>query len=1032
MSFILQNNTAAPVSIDDIGLTVPASGILDLTLESPEHIAESGASGGDLNTLLNDAGPTLSINDPLDGVSALSGADGTEVVQVANDPHYRIRGGDLDQLTDVDLTGAADNYVLQRDGSGTWKPETVGTILGDANLGDLNDVTDSIGVGSKTATNPYLFKGTGGGDLTVIDATTDADFGEVIEDIVGAAFVNGTDTTFVYTDGSGTMQVNVDDVFLRNTGDSLTSGTLTISAGATINVVSGATLTLQQDSTATLVTPTGGFSSSNQLVNKEYVDSIAAGLDPKESVRVGTTPTDGPSGSGTFGGLIAAQDESNYDGSGSNGTFAAGTNYAQGDTITLDDGTLVTVDAPVAPGAVTQFTVTTAGTTNISGTTLNQTLTTGSGTGFTLTTGSANVSGLYDAAGGTAGTGEFTGVDLSSGTGDTIDGLNYTGTTSTGMIVGDRVLFKNQADAIQNGIYEITAAPSAANVTLTRSDDQDGSPTSEVSGGNFTYVEDTTPIFGGSVNSNTGWVVAWDGEVDLNVDPINWVQVNGTGSVVAGLGISQNGNTIDLNLGTAELSGATVVVTDYVAFHDTNGTPNSSGSQTRNSTVSNFLNDLDIVYNIGGNGILVQTSTNTFTNRTIIGSTTHGGGAGFTGLEGISIGRGDGVAGNPEIGIDLPSLTASPNTMDAADVFLMHDGTNNVKMTGQQIADGVSGIVSNLSYGQITGDTGTVTAVGPNELITFRGTAGTGNGIGITATNSGSADADIIDFALDISDLTAAAGPLVFADEIGVNDGGTTLKYTFNQVVDDLDIPHAITANGIVVRDGADSYTNRSIAVQGVGTQDGLEVANANGAAGNPTIGLDINAGLPAAGEDLAAGDLFAVYNLDATANEKMTGQEVADGVINIVFGSTNLNIVNINGQPTLVFDDSTRSDKTLSVAETAVSWSESSLSNNDWLNIGSAVDATSGYEIPMDATIVRFTAQLADNNGNTKSLDLYINGSINSTLTTFTGASGEKTARNEALNIDVNQDDKVQLRAGPTGGNIDDIVATVWLKWRA
>ena len=865
------------------------------------------------------------------------------MAQVANDPHYRIVGGELDQLDDVSTGGATGGCLLQCTivmGQPVWVAQPASTVISNfVALGDLLDVTDGFGTTGKTNTVPYAFIGNGAGELTVVDVTADANYAEAIEDIIGAAFQNGTDTTFVYNDGAGTMQVNVDDVFLRNTGDSLDSGTLTISSGANLSIAGGATFQIAGTSTATIVTPAGGFSGSTSLVNKEYVDSVAAGLDPKESVRVATTPTDGDITGAPFGGT-------------------------------------------------------------------------------------------YVPAGGPTGTGQFTGVDMSAATGGTIDGFNFTGVSTTGLILNDRVLIKNQTAQTQNGIYEITAAPTAANVTLTRAVDQDGSPANEVSGGNFTFVEDTTAIFGASVNSNTGWAVAWDGTITLNTDPVIWVQFNGAGAINAGIALSQSGNTIDVDANNATAASIQTTPGDELIFHDQDGAPSASLSQTRKITIENFLTDLEIPNNIGGNGIVVRTAPGSFTNRTIIGSTTHAGGAGFTGLEGISIGRGDGVSGNPEVGLDIVGLTAVGRNMAAGDLFVLYDGTNNESITGQQIADGVTGIAGFQGYGQIANDGTTISAQSANELVTF-----TGTGIGITGTNSATPGLDTLNFALDISDLTLGTGPIVFTDEIAVNDGGTTLRFTFNDVVDDLDIVHGITANGLVVRTGADTYASRSIAVDGLGNKDGLSVSNGDGAAGDPTVGLDITNGLPAAGEDMVATDELAVYNASATANEKMTGQDIADGVVNIIFGlNTNLTITNIDGQPTLVFDDTTRGGKTLSVAETAFQWSEAVLSNNDWLNIGTAVDSDSGFLMPHNATLVKVTAHCENNNGATKDIDLYLNDNAAKTLTlgTFTGAAGQKTFSSVTVNQDVTAGDRIKLRAGPSGGNIQDTVVTVWVKWRA
>lgn len=79
------------------------------------------------------------------------------------------------------------------------------------------------------------------------------------------------------------------------------------------------------------------------------------------------------------------------------------------------------------------------------------------------------------------------------------------------LVVGHRVLVKNQTDAKQNGIYEYTSA-----TVLTRAADMDGSPASEVSSGNYTLVT------GGTNNSGFGFVVLGDSILTLNTDNINF------------------------------------------------------------------------------------------------------------------------------------------------------------------------------------------------------------------------------------------------------------------------------------------------------------------------------------------------------------------------------------------------------------------------------------------------------------------------------------------------------------------------------
>lgn len=91
------------------------------------------------------------------------------------------------------------------------------------------------------------------------------------------------------------------------------------------------------------------------------------------------------------GNITVAQTHVDYDGISPNGSFVGGTGYVVADTITLSDGSVITVDA-VAAGVVTDFTVTSVGATLTPvGLELTQTSTSGVGTGFTLTPGTANI-----------------------------------------------------------------------------------------------------------------------------------------------------------------------------------------------------------------------------------------------------------------------------------------------------------------------------------------------------------------------------------------------------------------------------------------------------------------------------------------------------------------------------------------------------------------------------------------------------------------------------------------------------------------
>lgn len=111
----------------------------------------------------------------------------------------------------------------------------------------------------------------------------------------------------------------------------------------------------------------------------------------------------------------------------------------------------------------------------------------------------------------------------------TIDGIT--------LIAGDRVLVKDQTEAKENGIYV------AASSGWTRALDMDGSPTYEVKGGCFTFVQK------GTDNADSGWVVTSDGIRTVGTDTIEWTQFSGAGQIAAGTGLTKTGNVINVLLG---------------------------------------------------------------------------------------------------------------------------------------------------------------------------------------------------------------------------------------------------------------------------------------------------------------------------------------------------------------------------------------------------------------------------------------------------------------------------------------------------
>jgi hypothetical protein len=100
------------------------------------------------------------------------------------------------------------------------------------------------------------------------------------------------------------------------------------------------------------------------------------------------------------------------------------------------------------------------------------------------------------------------------------------------LVIGDRILIKDQAVAVENGIYIVGPA------VPIRSTDMDSN--AEVSGGLFTFVEE------GAVNADSGWVVTNNGTITLGATALDFAQFSGAGQISAGAALTKSGNTLDV------------------------------------------------------------------------------------------------------------------------------------------------------------------------------------------------------------------------------------------------------------------------------------------------------------------------------------------------------------------------------------------------------------------------------------------------------------------------------------------------------
>lgn len=147
-------------------------------------------------------------------------------------------------------------------------------------------------------------------------------------------------------------------------------------------------------------------------------------------------------------------------------------------------------------------------------------------------------------------------------------------------------------DAIYNGIWVVTGGTTTS-LTMSRADDFDDTPDTEVTGGAFTFV------MTGDNWINSGWVVSHDGNLVVGTDDVNWVQFSGAGLIVAGDALSKIGNTLNVEVG-----GGIVVTADKLVVDVGNGLELSDGTDSAKVTIKPDTTDDTI--DVDASGVKVK------------------------------------------------------------------------------------------------------------------------------------------------------------------------------------------------------------------------------------------------------------------------------------------------------------------------------------------------------------------------------------------------------------------------------------------
>lgn len=477
--------------------------------------------------------------------------------------------------------------------------------------------------------------------------------------------------------------------------------------------------------------------------------------------------------------------------------------------------------------------------------------------------------------------------------GQVVDGIT--------LATNDRILLKDQTNAVENGIYTVNASGAP-----TRSSDLSAGATAS---GIALFVRE------GTVNADTAYICTTDGSSTVGTDPINFTEFSRLGQITAGEGLTKTANTLSVNVdnSTIEITTDTLQVKNAGITNAKLQNPSltvtaGDGLQTGGLVALGSSVTLDVnatVVRTSG----VQTIGGAKTLTSILTSTT--GGFKLNNSIPLTLGTSDNLT-------FLYNGTNSLLTSNSGNLLL--DNTNATGKTQLQL-----GTDTNATRFEVLNDTGASLFYVQGDGIVGPTTAFTGNWV-FTGNNAGlSGDTNLITLATGPSTVTLNSTTRILNDKnlyIGDTEkfkllydtSGSKSILESNAVGYGLYVQNLDTTSNLILKTGSTNDTATSLQYVDGGNTVRFQV-NANGT-GFITGNFDAQNGVDVtgaalttavgstntAGEVLISGGNFRINNnLDLRIGTTNIGRIFGDGTNTTIRGDTGNLITEVLGTSAII-----------------------------------------------------------------------------------------------------------------------------------